>query len=166
MPRSLKESFIFTTLMCSMMVFFMSCWNLFVVGHFAWSHVFFGFLPGFLVAFILDWYVVGPVAKKAATKYIIQPSAKKYSQNTPKWIPILAISGCMIIGMVSCMSFYGLLFNQGLTGLSFSSYFKTWATNFIMAVPLNLLLVGNLSRFILLHIQKWIDGKHPERHKL
>lgn len=157
MPRSLKESLIFTTLMCSMMVFVMSCWNLFIAGHFAWSHVFLGFLPGFLVAFLLDWYIVGPIAKKIAAHYIIQPTARKNQGQVPKIIPILAISGCMVLGMVTCMSLYGLLFSQGLEGLTLASYLKAWGSNFIMAVPLNLLLVGNISRFLLGKIQVWID---------
>ncbi|MGT2753382.1 hypothetical protein [Streptococcus ovis] len=157
MPRSLKESLIFTTLMCSMMVFAMSCWNLFVVGHFAWPHVFLGFLPGFLVAFLLDWYIVGPIAKKAAAHYIIQPTARKNQGHVPKIVPILAISGCMVLGMVTCMSLYGLVMSQGLAGLNLTAYFKAWGTNFIMAVPLNLLLVGNISRFLLGKIQVWID---------
>lgn len=159
MPRSLKESLVFTSLMCGMMVFGMSCWNLFVAGHFSWSHVFLGFIPGFIVAFILDWYIVGPVAKKAAAKFIIQPTARKNKGHVPKIVPILAISGCMVLGMVTLMSLYGLLFNLGLSGLSLSAYLMAWGTNFIMAVPLNLLVVGNLSRFILVHFQKWIDGK-------
>lgn len=157
LPRSLKESLIFTNLMCSMMVLAMSCWNLFVAGHFSWSHVFLGFLPGFLVAFLLDWYIVGPIAKKAAVHYIIQPTARQNQGHVPKIIPILAISSCMVLGMVTCMSLYGLLFSQGLTGLTLSTYLKAWGTNFIMAVPLNLLVVGNISRFILGKIQIWID---------
>lgn len=166
MPRSLKESLIFTTLMCSMMVFLMSSWNLFVIGHFAWKPIFLGFLPGFAVAFFIDWYIVGPIAKKTAAKYIIKPIAQSRQDHVPKFVPILTISSCMVLGMVSFMSLYGLLFSQGFSGLNFPAYFKTWGTNFIMALPINLLVVGNVSRFILAHIQKWIDGKNPQAHKL
>lgn len=35
-------------------------WNLFVAGAFSWKHVFLGFIPGFIVAFILDPLIVGP----------------------------------------------------------------------------------------------------------
>lgn len=54
--------------------------------------------------------------------------------------------------MVSLMSIYGLFFNGEV--LSMESYLGSWATNFVMAVPLNFLLVGSLSRFILGRIQK------------
>lgn len=64
MPRNFKEAMVFTCLMCGMMVFGMSMWNLVVAGAFSWQHVFLGFVPGFIVAFILDTMIVGPIAKK------------------------------------------------------------------------------------------------------
>ncbi|EDT47288.1 hypothetical protein STRINF_01589 [Streptococcus infantarius subsp. infantarius ATCC BAA-102] len=63
MPRNFKEAMVFTCLMCGMMVFGMSMWNLFVAGAFSWKHVFLGFIPGFIVAFILDTLIVGPIAR-------------------------------------------------------------------------------------------------------
>ena len=51
-PRNFKEAMVFTCLMCGMMVF--------VAGAFSWKHVFLGFIPGFIVAFILDPLIVGP----------------------------------------------------------------------------------------------------------
>lgn len=59
-PRNFKEAMVFTCLMCEMMVFGLSMWNLFVAGAFSWKHVFLGFIPGFIVAFILDPLIVGP----------------------------------------------------------------------------------------------------------
>lgn len=63
MPRNFKEAMVFTCLMCGMMVFGMSMWNLFFAGAFSWKHVFLGFIPGFIVAFILDTLIVGPIAR-------------------------------------------------------------------------------------------------------
>ncbi|AEZ62020.1 hypothetical protein Sinf_0674 [Streptococcus infantarius subsp. infantarius CJ18] len=63
MPRNFKEAMVFTCLMCGMMVFGMSMWNLFVAGAFSWKHVFLRFIPGFIVAFILDTLIVGPIAR-------------------------------------------------------------------------------------------------------
>ena len=59
-PRNFKEAMVFTCLMCEMMVFGLSMWNLSVAGAFSWKHVFLGFIPGFIVAFILDPLIVGP----------------------------------------------------------------------------------------------------------
>lgn len=49
--------------------FGMSMWNLFVAGAFSWKHVFLGFIPGFIVAFILDTLIVGPIAKKSHLEF-------------------------------------------------------------------------------------------------
>ena len=54
--------------------------------------------------------------------------------------------------MLSLMSVYGLLFNG--VALSIESYLGAWGTNFVMAFPLNFLLVGPFSRFIIGRIQK------------
>lgn len=62
MPTNAKEGIIFTTLMCSMMVFVMSAYNLLLVGKLGVATLLLGFIPGFIVAFILDVLVVGKIA--------------------------------------------------------------------------------------------------------
>lgn len=71
MPRNFKEALLFTFLMCGMMVCGMSLWNLLIldwtgVVPFAWGHFFQGYIPGFVVAFLLDMLLVGPLAKTIA----------------------------------------------------------------------------------------------------
>ncbi len=46
----------------------------------------------------------------------------------------------MIIGMVTCMSLFGLLMEGQM--LSLSAYFQAWGLNFIVALPYQLLIVG------------------------
>ena len=94
MPRNFKEALLFTCMMCAMMVFGMSIWNLHVAGAFAWSHAFLGFFPGFVVAFILDMLIIGPLAKKVAFSLIPRDLKSKY-------VKIFAVSGCMVLGMVT-----------------------------------------------------------------
>ena len=147
MPRNFKEAMVFTCLMYGMMVFGMSMWNLFVAGAFSWKHVFLGFIPGFIVAFILDTLIVGPIAKKIA--FGILPSGLKH-----QLVKILTISGCMVLGMVTCMSFYGMVFSHGLSAISLPLYGRTWITNFVVALPYNFLIVGPIARFFLGEIQK------------
>lgn len=150
MPRNFKEAMFFTTMMCAMMVFGMSAWNLFVQGAFSWKHLFLGFIPGFIVAFLLDVLIVGPIAKGFAGKLPFD--------HTKRWKKIFAISSSMVIGMVTFMSIYGLFMNPD-AGFSFTNYFKTWGTNFIAAYPLNFIIVGPISRYILGHLQKTFDGE-------
>ncbi|MBM7642464.1 DUF2798 domain-containing protein [Streptococcus loxodontisalivarius] len=154
MPRNFKEAMIFTCLMCGMMVFGMSIWNLIAAGHFSWSHVFLGYIPGFIVAFLLDVLVVGPIAKKVAISIIM-----KTPHHEKRWVKIVGISGCMVLGMVSCMSLYGLIFNLGWSGVSWSAYGQAWITNFVVALPLNFIIVGPIARYILGHFQKPFPGE-------
>ena len=134
MPRNFKEALLFTCMMCAMMVFGMSIWNLHVAGAFAWRHAFLGFFPGFVVAFILDMLIIGPLAKKVAFSLIPRDLKSKY-------VKIFAVSGCMVLGMVTCMSLYGIIFNSGLEGVSLAAYGQAWLTNFVVALPYNFVVL-------------------------
>lgn len=144
MSKNFKEAMFFTLLMCSLMVLGMSIWNLYLLGHLSLGNLAAGYLPGFITAFLLDVLLVGPLVKGLSFRFL-----KDYHK---RWQKIAVISGGMVLAMVSLMSFYGLIFNGVV--LSMESYLGAWATNFVMAVPLNFLLVGPLSRFILGCIQK------------
>ena len=114
MPTNKKEGMLFTTLMCFLMVFGMSTYNLLLHGEFSLYALSKGLLPGFIVAFILDVFIVGVLAKKIAFSL---PFNKE-----KRLLLILTISSLMIIGMVTCMSLFGLLM-EGQT-LSLSAYFQ------------------------------------------
>lgn len=152
MPRNFKEAMIFTCLMCSMMVFGMSIWNLIVAHHFSWKAVFLGYPLGFLVAFLADVLIVGPIAKKFALSIIM-----KTPHHEKRWVKIVGISGSMVLGMLTLMSIYGIL----MSGQAFTlaTYLRTWGTNVVAALPLNFILVGPISRFILGHLQKPFPGE-------
>lgn len=60
----------------------------------------------------------------------------------------------MVLGMVTCMSFYGMVFSHGLSAISLPLYGRTWITNFVVALPYNFLIVGPIARFFLGEIQK------------
>ena len=65
----IKRRNAFTTLMCFLMVFGMSTYNLLLHGEFSLYALSKGLLPGFIVAFILDVFIVGVLAKKIAFLY-------------------------------------------------------------------------------------------------
>ena len=145
MPTNKKEGIIFTVIMCSLMVIGMSTYNLFLHGNLNLSELLIGFIPGFIVAFILDVFIVGVVAKKIAFKLPINQNSKIQL--------IIAISTLMIIGMVTFMSMFGLIMNGEMSNITISKYLNAWITNFIVALPLQLVLVGPFSRYILGMIQ-------------
>lgn len=146
MPTNKKEGNIFTTMMCFLMVLGMSIYNLWLHNALHVSNLFVGLILGFIVAFILDVFIVGVVAKKIAFKLPIN------KQN--KMQMILTISCLMVLGMVTCMSLFGIVIEQGIPEQFLSAYLTAWKMNVIMALPLQLLFVGPVSRAVLATIQK------------
>ncbi|HLQ40346.1 MAG TPA: DUF2798 domain-containing protein [Tetragenococcus sp.] len=145
MPANKKESLFFTGIMCSSMVLGMSAYNLLLHGGFSVAELIKGFIPGIIIAFILDEFVVGVLAKKIAFKLPI---------NTDKLLQvILAISSCMILGMVTCMSLFGIVMEMGFRQINLANYLYAWRMNFIVALPLQLLIVGPVCRRLLKKVQ-------------
>jgi preprotein translocase subunit SecE len=144
LPTNKKEGIIFTTLMCFLMVLGMSVYNLWLHDSLQLTALFTGLIPGFIVAFILDVFVVGVVAKKIAFKLPVN--------KEKKWQMILTISCLMVLGMVTFMSLFGIIIEQGTSDI-LAHYPTTWRMNLIAALPLQLLIVGPISRKILQMIQ-------------
>lgn len=146
MPTNKKEGIIFTTMMCFLMVLGMSIYNLWLHNALHLSNLFIGLVPGFIVAFILDVFIVGVIAKKIAFKLPVNKQSKMQM--------IFTISCLMVLGMVTGMSLFGIIFEQGIPEQFLSEYMTAWKMNLIMALPLQLLLVGPISRAVLSTIQK------------
>jgi len=145
MPTNKKEGIIFTTIMCFMMVLGMSMYNLLLHDKLALIPLAVGLVPGFVVAFILDVFVVGVIAKKIAFQLPINKGSKLQL--------ILTISSLMVLGMVTCMSLFGVLIEGGIPDNLWAAYSEAWRMNVIVALPLQLLVVGPISRTILGKIQ-------------
>jgi len=124
----------------------MSIYNLWLHNALHVSNLFVGLISGFIVAFILDVFIIGVIAKKIAFKLPIN------KQN--KMQMILTISCLMVLGMVTCMSLFGIVIEQGIPEQFLSAYLTAWKMNVIMALPLQLLFVGPVSRAVLATIQK------------
>lgn len=96
-----KEGMFFIMLMCFLMVFGMSIYNLLLYGEFLLYVLLKGLFFGFIVVFILDVFIVGVLVKKIVFFLFF---------NKEKWLLfILIILSFMIIGMVICMFLFGLL---------------------------------------------------------
>lgn len=152
MPRNFKETMLFTGLMCGLMVLGVSVYNLALSGHFSLSHLLLGFFPGFCVALVVDLLIAGRIAKPLAFKSLrCLKSGKVWDARKELICKVFLISFFMVLVMVTLMSVYGIILSQ----MSFTPvvYARTWGLNFIMAFPLNLLVVGPLSRFILTQVQ-------------
>lgn len=149
MPTNKKEQIIFTLMMCTMMVFGMSVYNTLLhtgLEGVTLNGILPGFLPAFAVALLLDVIIVGPVAKSIAFKLLGKNKGKMP-------LTALAISGCMVFGMVLCMSLFGLIMQQNFSGNVLMNYFQAIGLNAVCAFPLQLLIVGPVSRAFLKAIQ-------------
>ncbi|MGX7202274.1 DUF2798 domain-containing protein [Enterococcus plantarum] len=141
MPQNKKEGIFFTTIVCFSMVLSMSAYNLLLHGQFSLSNLLGGLVPGFIVAFIFDVLIVSLPAKKIA--FALPINKEKKIQM------IIAVSSCMVLGMVFFMSMYGVIVQFGFTENFLSYYIGAFFKNLIMALPLQLLIVGPICRRIL-----------------
>ena len=147
MGKNKKENLIFTTMMCALMVLGMTIYNVLLMQGFAWEALrmmAIGYLPAFVVALVLDIFIVGPLAKKIAGR-LVKPCV-------PMIRKVLTISCFMVLGMVIFMSMYGALTHAGFASGLGEAYAHSLWTNFICALPLQLVIVGPVTRAIFMKI--------------
>lgn len=147
MPTTKKENFYFGLMMCFGMVVFMTFYNLFthgLIGTISLNEICTQLILVFIIASLLELFIVGPVAKKIALSLPYDKSKKVFV--------ILSLAFFMVSGMVLFMSLYGLgtaYFSDSLIGESLlESYFSLIFRNFIFAFPLQLIVVGPLVRYL------------------
>lgn len=146
MPQNKRESFIFTIMMCFFMVFVMSIYNVSLhMGQLSIDTIkaaWLGFPIAYCVAMCCDWFFVSSIAKGFAFRFLVTPESNALKKA-------IAVSCCMVIPMVIIMSLYGALEVTLQTG-SWDLIPIIWLTNipknFIMALPLQLLIAGPLVR--------------------
>jgi len=145
-------------MMVSGMVFVMFLYNMYMEGLLStltiWS-ISLNFALTFVVAFVLEAFIVGPIARGIAFKLPYDKSKRIYV--------ILVVSTCMVIGMVLCMSVFGLIItilSSSLEGSLLDNYFVLIIRNFVVAYPAQLLVVGPLARWVLVTFIK--DNTHSK----
>ncbi|WP_438444087.1 DUF2798 domain-containing protein [Gorillibacterium sp. sgz5001074] len=147
MGKNKKESFVFTTIMCFLMVLVMSFYNIALFGGFSDTFIrqfMTGFFPALAAALLLDLFVVGKAAKGLAHR-LLRPS-------DPLIKKILLISFFMVCGMAACMSLFGTVAHYGFAPESLRHYPRTFGLNFIFALPLQFLVVGPVTRLLFTRI--------------
>ena len=148
MPQNKRESLIYTVLMCCLMVFWMSMYNVTLdMGGFSLEVLKEGWL-GFPIACIFamcaDWFLVSGLAKGFAFRFLVTPESSSLRK-------VISISCCMVVPMVVIMSFYGSLegcVRSGQWGGLLYGWLTNIPKNFIMALPFQLIIAGPLVRRI------------------
>ena len=146
MPKSLGQEILFTIMMVFVMVYAMVCYNIaLAMGGLSNSVFLIAFheltimMP---VAFVLDFIIVGPIAKKITF-------SKFNAEITNPVFIILSISICSIWMMCPLMSLAAtILFKGGFQKEMISIWLQTTALNYPMATFWQLLVAGPLVRGI------------------
>lgn len=145
MGQTKLQKFIFTLMMCFCMVLGMTIYNM-ILNEGLHSNLLNNLLKefwlGFIVALLLDIFIVGKLAKPIAFK-IVKPN-----KETKQIKIIFAISSCMVIGMVLFMSMFGAIIAAGFNINALKLYPLCIVRNFVVALPLNLLIVSPIVRFL------------------
>lgn len=146
MPQNKRESLIFTVMMCFFMVLCMSIYNVSIqMDSFSMETIkeaWLGMPVAYIVAMICDWFIVSRLAKRIAFKYLLKSDSFILRK-------VITISCCMVIPMVIIMSMYGAI-EVTIQSNEWGNLFGLWAENipinFIMALPLQLIIAGPIVR--------------------
>ncbi len=154
MPRTRGESIFFTAITAWMMVYVMTLYNtVLATGGFT-NSTFLIALKGMWVEYViialLAYFVSSRLAKLCAFK-IVQPG------DRPIFI-ILTIQTFTVIWQVAFASVIGVYHGYGFTGNFIPNYLTTYCKNFIMALPLQLIIVGPLARLIFRTVTSYIPA--------
>ncbi len=144
MGKNTFENFIFSLMVCFLMVLGMTVYNTYLHANFGHVNLFSTlasttFVAIFAVAFVIDWFAVAPIVKTVVKKFT--------NENTPFIKKVIMISSLMVLLMCTSMSLVATL-AQGYEGSLLAAYAKTFALNIIVALPLQFVVVGPIARGI------------------
>ena len=117
MFKNKKEHFIFILMVCTTMVYIMSCYNVALIEGFSaniFLHAILGFPAAFVFALIGDIFVVGKIVGRIAPKFI------KEGDSMAKVGIVMSFFTCC--GMVLWMSAFGVVTNLGFGPHFFAAY--------------------------------------------
>ena len=144
MPKPKGESIFFTAITAWMMVYVMTLYNTVLAMESFTNATFQIALKGMWIEYIiiglLAYFVSGHLAKMCAFR-VVQPG------DRPIFI-IFFIQIFTVIWQVAFASVIGLYHGYGFTSNFIPDYLTTYCRNFVMALPLQLIIVGPLARLI------------------
>ena len=144
MPKSRLETIIFTAVTAWIMVYIMTLYNtVLATGSFT-NATFLIALKGmwveYVIIFLCAYFISGHIAKYFAFR-VVQPSDRPI-------LIILAIQVFTVVSQVALASILGVYHGYGFTSQLIPNYLSTYCKNFIMALPVQLLIAGPIARWI------------------
>lgn len=142
MPKTKLESVIFTAVTAWLMVYGMTLYNLVLaMGSFTNASFFMALKEMWLEYIIIAlcaYFISSPLAKKLAFR-VVRPGDRPIAI-------ILSIQVFTVVCQVALASIIGVWHGFGFTSQFVPNYLLTYCRNFIMALPLQLLVAGPLAR--------------------
>ena len=156
MPKNKVQEVIFTILMVFVMVYAMICYNIAMetggMTNMVFLHAFRELPIMGPIAFLLDFFLVGGLAKKAAFRSV-DPE-----KDNPFHL-VLAISAVSVLLMCPLMSLAATLLFKHAGVQVIAVWFETTAKNFPMALLWQLFFAGPLVRFVFRHLMALVQPR-------
>ena len=144
MPKTKPQSLFFTAITAWMMVYIMTVYNTaMAMGSFTNSTFLIALKDmwlEFVIIFLCAYFISSPIAKHFAFK-VVKPGDRPIAI-------ILSIQVFTVVCQVALASILGVWHGYGFTANFIPDYLTCYCKNFIMALPVQLLLVGPLARKI------------------
>lgn len=159
MPKTKLESFIFTAITAWLMVYIMTLYNTVLASGTFVNATFLTALKGmwleFVIIFLCAYFISSHVAKHFAFR-VVKPG------DRPIFI-ILAIQTFTVISQVALASILGVWHGYGFTSQLIPNYLTVYCRNFIMALPVQLFLVGPIARALFRLLFRRVNGTEEKK---
>lgn len=159
MPKTKFESVIFTAITAWLMVYIMTLYNTVLASGVFVNATFLTALKGmwleFVIIFLCAYFISSHVAKYFAFR-VVKPSDRSICV-------ILAIQTFTVIFQVALASILGVWHGYGFTGQFVPNYLAVYCRNFIMALPVQLFLVGPIARALFRLMFRRVNGAEEKK---
>lgn len=144
MPKTKLESVFFTAVTAWIMVYIMTLYNIVLAtGQFT-NATFMEALGGMWVEYVLiflcAFFLSSPMAKRLAFR-VVQPGDRPIAI-------IMTIQVFTVVCQVALASVIGVVHAYGITEQLLPHYLMTYCRNFVMALPVQLLIAGPVARWL------------------
>lgn len=144
MPKTKPESVVFTMITAWLMVYIMTLYNhVLATGSFT-NMAFLTALKGMWIEYVLialcAFFISSPIAMRLAFR-VVRPTDRQI-------FVILTIQVFTVVMQVALASVLAVCLNGGLNAQFIPNYLTAYCRNFVMALPVQILLVGPIARWL------------------
>ncbi len=154
MPKTKFESIIFTAITAWIMVYIMTLYNhVLASGTFtnaSFAEALRGMWVEFVIIFLCAYFISSRVARFFAFR-VVRPTDRPIAI-------ILTIQIFTVVSQVALASILGLYHGYGFTSQLVPNYILTYCRNFVMALPVQLLIAGPIARALFRAMFRRVNG--------